>query len=126
MNKLIFGLVGAAAVLLTTTAFAANTCSSGTINAIGSGSIGDSSVIGTNYKIRWVDVTCNDDLELSGTFYIHPSTDPDGKLAIALTALAHGTGSLLSSDCPVSYTIYPGPPANVYMIGLSMSGPCGE
>ena len=108
---IISGLVGAAALMLSTAVFAA-VCSMGNIVATGSGDTDSSSKVGITYTMRWVDAVCENDSSLSGRFYFHPSTDPDGKLEIALRSMAENK--------PVSYTIYDAIP-DTYIVSLQIT-----
>lgn len=96
-KKVISGLIGIAALMLTTTAFA--NCKSATVNAVGNGTINDIAAPALSYTLRWADVTCNDKGSTeSGRIYFHSVTDPDGKMEMALTAL--------SQERSVSYNLY--------------------
>ncbi len=115
-KQIISGLVGVAALMLATASFAASTiCTSGTLTAVGSGDLDAATKVGAAdiYNIRWIDVTCTSDTTLSGRYYFHKTTDPDGKAAAALTALSDGK--------TVSYSLYIGNPTNTYIVGFSVN-----
>jgi hypothetical protein len=106
-KQIVTGLIGAAALVLAGAGVSFADCKKATVDAVGSGN-------GTDYKTRWVTVTCNDTATpVTGTYKFHSQTDPDGKAAIALTAQVEGK--------TVAYTLYTGVPADTYIVGFSLN-----